>query len=217
MFKAILFDLDGTLINTNNLILQSFRYTLREFSIEGVKDMEIINTFGQPLLEAMELFSEDKAKDLVKTYLEYNRIKHDELTKKIEGVEEGLVLLKEKGIKLAVVTSKRRQVALRGLKLFNLDKYMDIVVCPEDTKRHKPEAEPVLKACEILKILPEDALMVGDSHNDILCGKNAGAKTCLVKYTALCMNELMTYSPDYIIDSLVEINLIIDKEKKNIC
>lgn len=209
MFKAILFDLDGTLINTNDLIIHTYKHILKTHLDIEVEDGEIINTFGEPLKDVLERYGKDKAEEMFNDYIEYNRTIHDELTKSIDGVEEGLKLLKEAGIKIGVVTSKRREGALRGLRLFNLEKYMDIIITPEDTVNHKPHGEPVLKACEVLKVLPKEALMVGDSHNDILCGKDAGAKTCLVRYTALCIDEMLKHSPDYVVDSVVDIYKII--------
>jgi len=205
MIKGIFFDLDGTLINTNTLIINSFKYIFKEHLNLDVKDEEIVQYFGEPLNYTISKYSSDNVEFLTKKYVEYSLSIHDDLTKEFYGVKEGLIKLKEAGYKLAVVTSKRRNTALKGLKLFDLEKYFDLIISPEDTEKHKPCGEPVLKACEVLKIKPQEIIMVGDSHNDILCGKNAGAKTCLVKYTALPLEKLREYSPDYLVDSIEEI------------
>lgn len=213
MIKAILFDLDGTLINTNDLILETFKYVFKAHLNIEVDDSEIINTFGEPLMTVLQRYGKDRAEELFQAYIAHNEEVHDELAKSIEGVEDGLKLLKEAGLKIGVVTSKRRAGALRGLRLFDLEKFIEVIITPEDTKKHKPCGEPVLKACEILGISPEDAIMVGDSHNDILCGQNAGAKTCLVKYTALSVEGILKHSPDYVVDSVVDIyNIVKDKK-----
>jgi len=210
MLKGIFFDLDGTVIDTNDLILTSFKYVFKKHLKLEVEDSEIIQYFGEPLSYTLSKYSKDKVDFLIEKYVEYSLSIHDEYTKKFHGVEEGLKKLKAKGFKLAVVTSKRRNTALRGLRLFDLEKYFDVIVTPEDTENHKPHGEPVLKACEVLNLLPKQVLMVGDSHNDILCGKNAGSKTCLVKYTRLQLENLMIHNPDYLIDSIEEIeNLLI--------
>lgn len=104
----------------------------------------------------------------------------------------------------------------RGLKVSKLEGLMDVIITPEDTQRHKPDAEPVLKACEVLGIDPCEALMVGDSHNDILSGNNAGSKSCLVKYTAVPLSELEDYEPHFMVDSLLEILGILDRENREI-
>ncbi|HHY92922.1 MAG TPA: HAD hydrolase-like protein, partial [Firmicutes bacterium] len=143
-FRCVLFDLDGTLIDTNRLIIESFQYTLRKHLGCEAPETEIVSTFGRPLLEGLAHFSREKAPEMLKTYRAYNEARHDATTTLVPGVRETLTALKEAGLALAVVTSKRRGLALRGLQLFGLDAYMDAIVTPEDTTRHKPEPDPVL-------------------------------------------------------------------------
>ncbi|MBC8062496.1 MAG: pyrophosphatase PpaX [Clostridiaceae bacterium] len=210
MIEAVLFDLDGTIVNTNNLILKSFRHTFKtHFKNMDIQDEEIIKLFGEPLKQSMQKYGKENVDKLIDIFHEYNESNHDVLTEGFEGVEDTLKKLKDSGIKLAIVTSKRRIMVERSLNLFNLKHYFDVIVTPEDTKIHKPFAEPALKACELLRVSPSKSLMVGDSHNDILCGKNAGNKTCLVKYTMLPLDELLKYSPDFVIDSIEDILKII--------
>ncbi len=205
MIKAIFFDLDGTLIDTNELIITSFQHVFKNgLNIEVSKE-EIIKTFGSPLSDVLGKYFPDNVEEIVNEYVKYSLSIHDEYTKSFDGIEEGLISLRKKGIKLAVVTSKRRNTALRGLELFNLTKYFDVIVSPEDTEKHKPNGEPVMKACELLQVKPEEVIMVGDSHNDILCGKNANAKTCLVSYSLLPIEETMAYGADYLIDNIEEL------------
>jgi pyrophosphatase PpaX len=212
LIKAVLFDLDGTLIDTNDLIIQSFKHTYRKHLNKDVPDSEIVMHFGEPLLATLARYDEANADILIQTYRAHNETVHDELTKEIVGVKETLRELKTLGIKIGVVTSKRRELAIRGLKLFNLHELMEVIITPEDTVKHKPEAEPVLKACELLEISPKEALMVGDSHYDILCGKNAGSKSCLVKYTALPVDKIMKHNPEYAVEEIKDILKIVRKE-----
>ncbi|OFI06794.1 pyrophosphatase PpaX [Clostridium acetireducens DSM 10703] len=205
MIKAVLFDLDGTLINTNSAVIESFKYTFKKHLGIKIPEEEITKTFGEPLYDVMERYDKENAELMVNIYREYNEKIHDEFAKSFNGVEDALNILKSKGLKLGVVTSKRRDMAERGLNLFNISKYMDIVITPENTKMHKPKGEPALKACELLNICPEESLMVGDSQNDILCGKNAGCYTCLVKYTAVPLEHVMKYKPDYVIENMLEV------------
>jgi pyrophosphatase PpaX len=212
MIKAILFDLDGTLIDTNNLIIQSFKHTYKKHLNIDVPESEIVMYFGEPLIDTLARYDKENAHILIQTYRAYNEGIHDELTLEIKGVKETLSELRALGVKVAIVTSKRRALAERGLKLFNLQEFMEIIITPEDTAKHKPDAEPVLKACQLLGIKPEEALMVGDSHFDILCGKNAGAKTCLVNYTILPIENIMKHCPDYSVDEIKDVLEIVRKE-----
>jgi len=205
MIKAILFDLDGTIIDTNELILTSFNYVLNNYLGLNIRKEEIVESFGIPLKDVMDHYAKERAEELVDEYIRYSLESHDKYIKSYDHVEEGLLKLKNKGFKLAIVTSKRRGTALRGLNCFDLEKYFDVIITPEDSKKHKPDGEPVLKACEVLKVKPEETIMVGDSHNDILCGKNAGSKTCLVNYTALNVEKIKTHNPDFIIDKIEDL------------
>ncbi len=205
MIKAVLFDLDGTLLDTNRLILESFKYTFKKHLNINVNDEEIIKYFGEPLKTTLERYSREKLQDMFETYIKFNFDKHDEMTTIMDGVEETLKQLNEIGVKTAVVTSKREVMARKGLKLFNIEKYFETVITPEMTNSHKPDPDPIYKACENLSISPIDAIMVGDSSFDILCGKNAGSKTCLVNYTLLDKNEINKYKPDYSVNKIEDL------------
>lgn len=209
MIEAVLFDLDGTLINTNDLIIKSFKYTFSKNLNKEIKEEEIVQFFGEPLSVTMSKLDNKNADKLLKTFREYNEAHHDMLTKSFDGVKEALITLKSSNIKLAVVTSKRKPMAERGLKLFNLYDYMDVLVTPESTVKHKPDGEPAALACSIMDVAPENAIMVGDSFFDILCGKNAGCKTCLVSYSEQPLEKVKGYHPDFIIDNLLELKDII--------
>lgn len=217
MIKAILFDLDGTLINTNELIVESFNYAFKKHNNINIDREEIVATFGEPLGDTMARYDSEHSEILVKLFRSYNESKHDELATTFEGIEEGLKALKAINVKLGVVTSKRKIMAERGLKLIGIYDYMDVIVTPEDTDRHKPLGDPAEKACELLGIEPREAIMVGDSHNDILCGKSAGCSTCLVTYTALDMDSLLKHKPDYVIDKIEELVGICKNLEEKVC
>lgn len=205
MIKGILFDLDGTLVDTNELIINSFQYVFKQFLGICVEREEILDFFGEPLYATMKRYGGDKWEELTKFYMEYNMRVHDVYTRHIDGALEGVKLFKEKGYKLAIVTSKRRRAAIRGLEFGKMLEYMDAIVTPEDTKLHKPNPEPIYKACDILRLNPNECIMVGDSSYDILCGKNAGIKTALVSYSMLNIEELLKLDPEYYIESIKDL------------
>ncbi|GAA0070631.1 pyrophosphatase PpaX [Clostridium sardiniense] len=207
MIKAVLFDLDGTLLNTNELIYKSFKHTFKEGLGLTPSKSEITSHYGQPLPYTFKMYTEneDKIQSLINRYRKYNEEFHDNMCFTFKGVDTLLEELKNRGIKMGVVTSKRGEMARRGMEIANITKYMDIIVTPECTEKHKPSGEPAIYACNHLGVKPEETIMVGDSHFDLLCGIEAGCKTCGVRYTELDIKRLEELKPDYFIDSPEEI------------
>ena len=199
MLKAILFDLDGTIADTNTLIFESFRHTFLAHDIHRVTDEEIYSFFGEPLLTSMRRYAPDQAEELVETYRTYNAGIHDEMIRHFPGVRETLETLSVMGLELGIVTSKKGDVARRSLKALNLTDFFKVIVTPESTVQHKPDPAPVLFAMDTLGCRPDECMMVGDSPYDLLSGKRAGALTCGVEYTKLDINVLKATDPDYMI------------------
>jgi len=206
-FDCILFDLDGTLIDTTPLIIESFRHTFfNHFNIVK-QDDELYEYLGIPLKKPFEKLYPDKVDILLNTYREYNLLKHDECVSIFLGIPQLLKECRRKGIKLGVVTSKRRDLAGRGMELFGLQSYMDVFIGYEDTTIHKPEGEPVLKAMKELGMADgSKVLYVGDSPYDILCARNAGVKSAAVTgWSYVPRNDLLACTPDYCIQTPVEL------------
>lgn len=212
MIKGILFDLDGTLINTNELIINSYQHTLKSLLNLDVSGEEIIQYFGEPLKITLGRYcTQEQLSRLVEYYRKYNIENHDRLTKCFPNVYATLRTLKSKGLKLAVVTSKMRDTALRGLSLCQLTDFFDIVITYEDTEEHKPTAAPILKALNELRLKSNEVLMVGDSPNDIQSAHNAGIKCVIVEYSVIDKDILTKYRPDYWIQNFKEIPCLICK------
>ena len=207
MIKAVLFDLDGTLLDTNELIYTSFVKTFKDKLNIELKKEEVTQFFGIPLGDPFKKYTNSENVDeLVAYYREYNEAIHDTMCFAFDGVKELLTSLRDKGIKIAIVTSKRKELAERGMKIAGI---YDVIITPESTTKQKPNGDPAIKACYDLGIDPSEAIMVGDSPFDIYCGKNAGCKTCGVNYTFIDLNVLKESEPDYFIDKPLDIlNLI---------
>lgn len=217
MIKAVLFDLDGTLIDTNELIIKCFKLVYKKYLDLDVSREEICKYFGEPLLKTLQRYDEKNAEKLMEHFREYNSNMHDEMVKSFDGARETLLSLKALGIKTGVVTSKRKEMTTRGLKFINIEDTMDIVITPEDTKNHKPHPEPILVACNRLGINPSEVLYIGDTSFDIKCSKSAGTRCGLVKYTALPLEELMKLKPDYVVERLLDIvEIVINESKGNL-
>lgn len=176
-YEAVLFDLDGTLIDTRDLILASFRHALRQvLGREDLPDEVLLAGQGTPLIQQMRRFDAERAEELARVYTEFNLREHDALAREFPGVRELLRDLHAEGVRLAVVTSKRREGALLGLRRFGLMPYLHALVFMEDTREHKPSPAPVREALRRLGCAPARAVMVGDSPYDVLSARGAGVE-----------------------------------------
>ena len=214
MIKAVLFDLDGTLLDTNELIFDSFNRTIIECVGTTLEREEIVNFFGRPLKESFgNKFGHDNPKldEYINYYRAINEQNHDNMCFAFEGVKELLTELKNRGIKIGIVTSKRGELARRGMEIAGIIDFMDVIITPESTKLHKPNPEPVIEACRILGIEPKEAFMVGDASYDILCGNSAGCRTIAVSYSLIELDTLKKSNPTYIIDKPLEILDLLNK------
>lgn len=204
VFKYILFDLDGTLIDTNQLIIDSFKHTYKLHINRDIEEKEILQYFGEPLITTLRRYSPDNAEELYNTYINYNESIHDHSVSLCCNIQEALERLKEMGCIMAVVTSKRSKMAFRGLELFDILKYFSVVITVDDTTQHKPHPEPVLKALEKLGATAEEAVMIGDSVFDIQCAHNAGVKAIKVSWGAALEHQDQE-EPDYLVNNAMEI------------
>lgn len=198
-YQGVLFDLDGTILDTSNLIIQSFRHTFRVHYNWDIDPQEIYPFFGKPLRTAMQSLGPDKVDELISTYREHNLEHHDHMIDAFAGVVDVLQELYNAGIAMAIVTSKTQDTALRGLKLFDLDKYFSAVIGVEQCSHHKPHPEPVQIALQQLQLSPEQCLMVGDSPSDIISAQEAGVKTVAVRWTRVDWDTILAAKPDYTI------------------
>lgn len=203
--NCVLFDLDGTLIDTSQLIIDSYQHTFKKHLNLDVPASEIALSMGRPLVEILGSYCPEQQDEMVRTYREYNEARHDFMTKLIPGVQETLEVLSEEGITLGVVTGKRRQLAMRGMQLFGIDAYMQVIITPEDTKLHKPNPEPILKALELLKQRPEETIMVGDSPVDLQTAHSAGTLSAAVLWSVAPRKHLLATNPDFLLHQVTEL------------
>lgn len=212
-FKAVecvLFDLDGTLIDTVDLIYQSFDYAVKTVLGLTLSKEKLLENMGRPLLVQMQKFSQSRADELVQAYNHHNLSKHDQYISSYPGTKKQLEWLKETGnFKIGVVTSKKRNLSLRGLEITGLLKYVDVVVAMEDTLHHKPDAEPVLSALEKLVCRPAATLFVGDSPFDIAAGKSAGTATAAAMWGPFDHATLRAMHPDAELYKPAELRLLL--------
>jgi pyrophosphatase PpaX len=172
--ECILFDLDGTLVDTIELILCSFRHATEQVLGEALPDDVVLADVGVPLATQMRSFSEEHADELLRAYREHNAVHHDDLIREYPGVEDVLCELRARGYKLGVVTSKLNHMACRGLDCFDLRPFVDVVIGADDVEIHKPDPHPLLVAAEQLGSAPERCVYVGDAPPDMQAARGAG-------------------------------------------
>jgi pyrophosphatase PpaX len=202
--KAALFDFDGTLVDTTDLIYQSMRHAAGEVLGREVSRKVLMANVGQPLPRQMKLLSAEHAEALLNSYRLHNEENHDALIKEFPGVEEALARLRSVGVQVAVVTSKRRFSVDMALKNFpGLGEVVDQWVTMEDTNEHKPRPEPLHKALELLGNVPrEEATYVGDSPFDVAAAKAARVKSVAVSWGAFSEEALRAAGPDHLVPDL---------------
>lgn len=200
---TVLFDFDGTLVDTTELIYQSMHhatYTVlgREFSREA-----LLSGVGRPLPDQMKTFDPGRADELLAVYSAHNEAHHDDLIRRFPGVEEALERLQKAGLDLAVVTSKRRDSVDQALKTFpGLGRVVDRFVTMEDTAEHKPDPEPLWKGLQMLDASREEAAYVGDSPYDVAAARAAGLMGIGISWGAFTRGQLREAAPDHLVTDM---------------
>jgi pyrophosphatase PpaX len=202
---AVLFDFDGTLVDTTEMIHQSMRHAAS--SVLGRDDIPretLLANVGQPLPRQMELIDTEYADQLLDAYRSHHERHHDALIREFPGVEESLDRLGSAGIKVAVVTSKRRVSVEMALEIFpGLRNVVDRFVTLEDTTHHKPHPEPLLRALKLLGSIPKErAAYVGDSPFDVEAAKAAGLTSVAVSWGAFSEDALRAAEPDHLVPDI---------------
>ena len=210
--NTILFDLDGTLIDTNELIISTYLHTLEKYFPGKYTREDVLPFLGPTLHEVFGEMDPDRVEEMVLDYRTYNLANHDALVKEFVGVMETIETLKIKGYKLGIVTTKREDVAFKGLRLMKLDSYFDVMIAYDHVKKVKPDPEPIFLALEKLGSNPEEALMVGDNFHDVLAGKNAGTKTAGVAWSIKGREYLAKYEPDFMLENMTDLLRILGEE-----
>jgi pyrophosphatase PpaX len=208
-YNTVLFDLDGTLIDTNELIISSFLYTLDKFYPGRYRREDILPHMGKILPEQMAIFDPDNVEALVETYREHNIRMHDQMVREFPHVADVVKELDRHGVTMGIVTSKQITTTMMGLELFGLKPYMKVVVAHGDTKEHKPHPAPVLLAMEKLKADPAKTIMVGDSTYDIDAAHAAGIAGAAVRWSLKPESLLLSTHPEYMLTDMRELLQIV--------
>jgi pyrophosphatase PpaX len=210
-YSYYLFDADGTLIDTTELIYQCFVHTCRTFGDINVSRNNVIKNIGLTLRKQMEVYfgplTDEQFTARAAEHMKYQLSIYPQYLRVFPTVVEGLDMLRANGKRCAIVTSRRRETLDLYLKKTNIIDYFEAFVTPENTAKHKPDPEPVLKALELLGVRDKGvAIFIGDSEYDIECGRRAGVDTAFVEWShndpaslpsrpTYCINDLTQMCP----------------------
>ncbi len=201
--KLILFDLDGTLIQSTKIILDTFDSIIKRYFDIDLDEKTLTSFLGRTLWQIFGDYTDDQ--DLInEIVVNYRKETEALITTSLESYPnayETMKYFKDNNVLVGVVTSKINQVAMSHLKLVGLDSLVDHLIGFDDCKSHKPNPEPLLKALEYFNIEPKDAIYVGDHENDMKAAKRAGIDGCAVAYSNR-LEEMLAENPLYVIDDL---------------
>jgi pyrophosphatase PpaX len=199
------FDLDGTIVDSVELIVISFKHAMREVLGREVSREEAIAYVGRPLREQMVAFSPERADELVASYREFNHREHDRMLRLYDGIPDLLDSLRKAGIKVGLVTSKSRYTTKMAFDLTGIESYFDATICADESARNKPYPDPILLCLEAMGVAPAEAAYVGDSPADIQAARAAGVEAIAVAWGVFELEALIAEKPDRVVHTVPEL------------
>lgn len=204
-YSCYLFDADGTLFDTTELICQCYFNTARVAGITELNKESVLSSIGMTLRDQMEIhfgpLTEERFGYLREVHMDYQVSAYKKYLKLFNGVHESLKYLTERGKRCVVVTSRMRPTLDVYLKETGIISFFEHFITPELTLRHKPDPQPAFKALELLHCEPEESLFIGDSTFDIECGHSAGTATAFVRWS-LNEPDTLRIPPTYYLNDM---------------
>jgi pyrophosphatase PpaX len=201
-WPVVLFDFDGTLADTIPLIVASYRHALGSVLGEDPQEDEVRSWIGRPLQPVLEERYPGRGAELTDVYRTWNLANHDDLILTVEGMPELLDDLHAGGARTAVVSSKKGETVVLGLRAVGLADRIDVVAAQEHTVHHKPDPQPLLFAAEALGAEPSECVYVGDATVDVQAARAAGMGAVAVTWGAGLPHQLAALEPDAVVDDV---------------
>ncbi len=204
-YEAVVFDLDGTVVDSVELIVVSFQHAIREVLGREVSREEAVAYVGRPLREQMLLFSPEHADRLVEVYREFNHREHDRMLTLYDGMLHLLQGLRAAGVKVGLVTSKSRHTTQMAFDLTGIEGYFDASVCADESTGNKPSPDPILTCLAQLGVDPARSAYVGDSPADIQAAHAAGTFPIAVSWGVFAVPDLVAEKPGLLVHTIPEL------------
>jgi pyrophosphatase PpaX len=204
-FTCIIFDLDGTLTQTNKLIFATFNHVAQKYIGRTYSPKEITDMFGPPEQIAIErLVGKDKIKEAMNDFYKYYEVHHPQMAHLYDGIKEMLEFLKDHGVILAIFTGKGKRSTLISLDIIGVKDLFDVIISGNDVVNHKPSSEGIRKVIEKFGLASGEVLMVGDSVSDVKAAQEAGVEIAAVLWDSYGKEKVMQMKVDYQFHSVKE-------------
>lgn len=214
MKNTIIFDFDGTIINTNKLIeegLSHFAITFRGTSLSNEEHGFLL---GMPLEDQMKFINPKQWEYMTEAFRAWYLKKHAQHVSVFEGMDDIIAFLHDANYKLGIVSNNSRETVDFGLNQLKMDKLFEVIVTSDDVNEKKPSPEGLFKAMALLRANPEECIFIGDSANDILAGNRAGIESALVGWSLMEPQQIENLEPDYIIEKPADLLSLIGMVEK---
>lgn len=202
--KAVIFDIDGTLTFTNQLIFDSLKYIAKKYLNKTFSDEEIIALFGPTEDVILKQMFSDKFEEVKKDYYDYYHRNHN-IAHLYDGIKELLIDLKNSGLLLGIFTGKGRQTSLITLNFLGIRNLFDMIVTGDDVVNHKPSPEGIIKFLETFNLNPNEVLMIGDAPSDILAAREAGVHIASVVWDSYSADKVRQMNKDTVFETVDEL------------
>ena len=209
-FKGIIFDIDGTLTSTNELIFASFNHITEKYLGKAYSQEQIISLFGPTEDQILKEMCGKNFEQAKKEYYNYYDSNHH-MADLYPGIKDLLFHLKEKNLLLSIYTGKGRKAAVITLKKLGIHDYFDLIITGDDVAEHKPSAEGINKFIDKFELIKDDVLMVGDSPADIKAAKAAEVRVASVLWDSYAKEKVLLLKSDFVFHSVEELRSFLEK------
>ncbi len=203
-FEGFIFDIDGTLASTNQLIFASFNFVAKKYLNKVLTPQQIIALFGPTEDVILKEWMGENYLKARKDYYDFYKKNHSELAEEYPGIKEILLMIKKAGKPLGIFTGKGRRSSLITLEEIGLLDLFDLIVTGDDVKNHKPSSEGIIKFLNRFELQPETVLMIGDAPSDIVAAKDAGVKVASVLWDSYAKEKVLNMPADFRFHSIAE-------------